>query len=100
MRDHPRGRRYGGGGHAQSETRERSYSRSRLDRVHALPPPNPEGGIRGARAMEESALVDKSPLPTACRQPPWQWLLDRKDAEKITLLRQFEESLRLAKEKK
>jgi len=50
--------------------------------------------------MEESALVDKSPLPTACRQPPWQWLLDRKDAEKITLLRQFEESLRLAKEKK
>ncbi len=30
--------------------------------------------------MEGRRLVQKSPLPTACREPPWQWLLDKIDA--------------------
>ena len=58
-------------------------------------------------------MTDK---PTAAKEPPWQATLDRIDAAKVEelyfpdaptpiaakvrLLRQFEESLRLAKEKK
>jgi len=38
-----------------------------------------------------------SEAPTACKAPPWQWLLDRIDREKKLLLWQFEESLRLSK---
>jgi len=38
--------------------------------------------------------------PTACSRPPWWKTLLRIDAEKIKLLRDFQESLRLAKEKK
>ncbi len=46
-------------------------------------PAGPEGGKRGVRVMEKGRLVQLSTKPTACREPPWQALLDKIDAAKI-----------------
>ena len=40
------------------------------------------------------------PYPRACIRPPWWETLKRIDAAKVKLLKDFQESLRLTKEKK
>jgi hypothetical protein len=45
-------------------------------------------------------MLKTSGPPTACREPPWQHLLDKIDADRVKLLEAFRESLRLGKAKK